>query len=152
MINTALYTDRTNWKKCIIYKLQGAKLLRMFELLSDTVATTPGTMKQELLTKTLVQPDEQRQVVVGRPRLEMLYSPLIKRKDAVSLESPFRFHDSLGANIIVPRTRCSISMTVSMQNNRQHLMRNLTMLQLLSTSTEQEYGLERPTQHPQWMY
>lgn len=85
-----------------MYDLQGAKLLEVFELLGDSVATALRILKSKLPTRVVVEPDDQEQVLDKRPYPETPVFSLMKR-DALFAVGSFRFHDSGRININVPR-------------------------------------------------
>lgn len=66
-----------------MYELESKKLPKLFELPSDTVAATLGTMVQETLNIAAVEIVERGQVVDSRPHPKTLVSSLMTRKAAV---------------------------------------------------------------------
>lgn len=62
----------------------------------------------------------------------------MKAKNAVFAESPYLLHDSSHSNIIVPRARGLISMTMWQPNKRQCLMTSVARDPLLTAPGKQE--------------
>lgn len=78
----------------------------------DSIAAALGITKPELLTRAVVEVDEQVQVMQIRPDTELLRIILMKGKDAVFASKQFRFLDSGHTDVNVSLPRLSISMTL----------------------------------------
>lgn len=93
MTNNVLYTRNSGLKSIVMYELQGASLLSLFEFLPNCIAAALEIMNLELLTRAFVELKERRKVVESRPHPEPLVSLLTKRKDMVFTASPFQFRN-----------------------------------------------------------
>lgn len=77
LMNNKLYIERTIWEKWFMYKLQDAKLSRVFESLPNSIPAALGIMRPEPPTTAVVQLDNQGMVVKSGPQPEMLLSLLV---------------------------------------------------------------------------
>lgn len=116
-----------------MYKIQGGKHLKLFELPPDSVAVALGIIKAEPPTRPLVKFDKQVLVEESRWYAEAPFFLLIKRKDAVFAVSPSTFRDSVCISISVLRVRASISMTLPQPKMRKRSFMNSPRVLLPTT-------------------
>lgn len=144
LTSNALYTKHANWEEWFMYKLQGAKLAKVLESLPGSVAAALGIMIPEPLSRPVSVLDAHGKVVESRPYSETPLPSLMKRNEAVFAASSFRFRNSDGVDISVPRARGLMSTILSLPSKRYSFMMSPERVPP-STAPEKEAGVLKMT-------
>lgn len=124
MYKSWFYMTKKSWPRLERFATQCFKLLKVFENIPDSLKRKVGISKSSRPSMTVMELNEEGQVVSENYTSETPFSTLFKNPEIVYGVPPFCWYDSGRLNNDKPRSRLSSMLTAQGTNKPQRLMVN----------------------------